>query len=475
MENLKITYWEFDDNGNLAVETQTPEMAQAIDKVVKQISSSNILSRVINLKETAENAISTVGYFFSVHEFKTIDIAKYIDTNEPGAGLTEDRLFLTSRLNVPKTVKTIYIKTGKKQTYLFGKPNDAESEETPVNVVRTLAPADENPKEDAALSFQQEGEVMYQSIMSTNPNFPEVIRIRDGQIKYGGYAVTVHPEDTSALLDIIETIFPDEYQPQSQFIDRTNSLFVFSKNEFDVYNMLQLQLGEVDGQPALVHTDEIFVHDIIDNRLPTINRPKEWAFKGLIVPDDYDLIIDGQLVECKVVLPKKEFNIFDDTKPGDFLAFSSGTIGCVSEVHDDSIILAYYRYGETEKFVNEQIVLDKSYIQSYNGHLATEQEMELLKDAMIEQGYTIDPITHAAVKKYPWLNKNVVYYMPVFDQEIYDFVCQKNIFSGTKRAYIDIYASKTPIFNNHEECLALVEKYNESMTDIEKDSDILTA
>ena len=38
MENLKITYWEFDDNWNLVVETQTPEMAQAIDKIVKQIS-----------------------------------------------------------------------------------------------------------------------------------------------------------------------------------------------------------------------------------------------------------------------------------------------------------------------------------------------------------------------------------------------------------------------------------------------------
>ena len=36
---------------------------------------------------------------------------------------------------------------------------------------------------------------------------------------------------------------------------------------------------------------------------------------------------------------------------------------------------------------------------------------DLLKDVMIEQGYNIDPITHAAVKKYPWLNKNVVYYM----------------------------------------------------------------
>ena len=45
----------------------------------------------------------------------------------------------------------------------------------------------------------------------------------------------------------------------------------------------------------------------------------------------------------------------------------------------------------------------------------------------------------------------------------------------TKRAYIDIYASKTPIFNNYEDCLALVEKYNESMTDIEKDSDMPTA
>ena len=167
MENLKITYWELDDNWNLVVETQTPEMAQAIDKVVKQISSSNILSRVINLKDSAENAVSTVGYFFSIHEFKTIDIAKYINnTNESGASLTEDRLFMTSRLNVPKTVKTIYIKTGKKQTYLFGKPNDAESEGTPVNVVRTLAPADEEPKEDAALSFQQEGEVMYQSIVT---------------------------------------------------------------------------------------------------------------------------------------------------------------------------------------------------------------------------------------------------------------------------------------------------------------------
>ena len=81
--------------------------------------------------------------------------------------------------------------------------------------------------------------------------------------------------------------------------------------------------------------------------------------------------------------------------------------------------------------MDERIVLDKSYIQSHNGHLATEQEINLLKDAMNEQGYTIDPITHAAVKKYPWLNKNVVYYMPFFDQEIYDFVCQKNIFSGT--------------------------------------------
>ena len=94
---------------------------------------------------------------------------------------------------------------------------------------------------------------------------------------------------------------------------------------------------------------------------------------------------------------------------------------------------------------------------------------------MNEQGYTIDPITHAAVKKYPWLNKNVVYYMPFFDQEIYDFVCQKNVFSGTKRAYIDIYASKTPIFNNPEDCSVLVEKYNKSMTDIEKDSDMPTA
>src|SRR5574344_67684 len=106
MENLKITYWEFDENWNLVVETQTPEMAQAIDKVVKQISSSNILSRVINLKDSAENAVSTVGYFFSVHEFKTSDIAKYINNNESGAGLTEDRLFMASRLNVPKTVKT---------------------------------------------------------------------------------------------------------------------------------------------------------------------------------------------------------------------------------------------------------------------------------------------------------------------------------------------------------------------------------
>ena len=65
--------------------------------------------------------------------------------------------------------------------------------------------------------------------------------------------------------------------------------------------------------------------------------------------------------------------------------------------------------------------------------------------------------------------------VPVFDKEIYDFVCQKNVFSGTKRAYIDIYASKTPIFNNPEDCSVLVEKYNKSMTDIEKDSDMPTA
>lgn len=458
-----ITYFEFDAIGNLIVETLRPETVDAFDAIVKEISSKNILSHPITVRSYEEET-SVRGFIFSVHEFQTTALAMYLEAAPAGGPcyLTRSRLMKTSRLNVPKTINTVYLKNG-------GQDNEAHKIH-PVD--KTVEPVDvcfepnDGRTHDSELEATSESytaeltQDLRDAILGSDPNFPTSIKFNSGRIQYGGYAIQIAPQDSDALEEIITAIFPADYQPQSKFIDRLRTVFVFSRNEFDIYRMYQLM---VDGTFVLT------LDQIIDNKLATINQPKDWDMKEFLVPNDYYLIIDGQTVECERVTPKRRFIIFDDTKPKDFLAFDSGLIGCVSEVRDDAIVLSYYRNADSGEFINGEIIVDRTYIESYNGHLANGEEMDVLRDCMIEKGYIIDPETRDAVKKYPWLNKNVVYFMPFFDQDIYDFVVSKKIFTGSKSAYIEIYKSKTPIFNNQADCQALVDKYNESMTEDERD------
>ena len=436
MDFYKIENWEFDDNGNLIVELESQDYSQIIDDLVKGISRENFLSRPIKIKNDIKDNSFVNGYFFSIHEFNTIDLFKLILDEEKS--ISRDALNSTSRMiAASKNVQQVYIKR---------KPENVQK------VLSSYKPLMTNYNSYSAMGFKFD----FEKVLFTNPILKKTVHINSGEIVPEGYSVFIHPDDSNVISDLIKTTFPENYTPQSVFLNKEKTSFLFSRNEFDIYNLFQILNIHKCG--------EISILEIIANKLEVINNPKEWNFEGIAVPNDYEMIIDGKAVKCKTIYPKKIFNLSSDVKPNDIVTFISGVIGCVKEVTETSIRLAYYRHPGSGKFMNVELYINKKSI-GCDGHLATNDELLKLQDSMNSEGYIFDPDSNNSriINKFRWLATTPEYYIPEFKQDEYKFICKKCLFHKSKKSYIDLYESKTPIFENRESCQKMVDKYNSNL------------
>ena len=413
-DKVTIETWELDDNDNLIVTLTEPEDLKTLALWSFNANSKNFLSKTVLIKDSAESEKTYPGFLFSVHEFRTLMFISRI--NGLTMDLTERFIMEASRTNCPKIVKTVYIRK------------------------RVCENEDEEDSE-------------FEKFVLDHPELSRSVSFESGHIEDGDYILKLTPQSFDSIVEIARNMFPGDYIVEDEN-DQSKTQFVLSGDRFDVYRLLQHQLHE-NGEEHKLSLKCIF-----DSR---IERRKPWDFEGIVIPDDYEIIADGERVECSKIVVRKKIPDMPWLKAGNFVTIGNGAvIGRVSEVNKESVALSYHVFfkpnGQPAKFFTRTIEIDIR----PDMRASSDSEMKILRQAMLACGYIIAE-DGSASKKYPWLGRGVSYYKPEFSQVEFCFYVMERVFAETEDEWSKVCSSKSPVFKERGDCEKYVSECNASL------------